>query len=1354
MWFLQQLNPGLPAYNEVEAVRLLGEVNVDAFEWALNVIVERHDALRTTIQIRDNQAVAVVHDSWPIQLKQIDLCDLSPQDREAEVKRLKIDEPRQLFRLETQPGIRASLLRLGVQEYIFILVMHHIICDWHSVGVLWRELAALYCASSRGEPQVLEPLTIQPRDYACRLAEQTSEARFTKDLAFWERNLLGSPRLLELPADRTRPAKPSYCGARRRLFLNQVLTRALRDLSRSSGVTLFTVFAAALNALLYRYTGQEDILVGIPISDRDRKELQAVIGFLLHTQVLRTELSGDMTFRSLLARVQGRVLKLQLHRAVPFDRVVRRLHPDRDMSYSPLFQVMLSWRHRDHLPSFLGLEGLVVKPDFAETGAAKFDMTLFVTDCGDDIWLEIEYCTELFDEERIARMLSHFQTFLEAAADDPDRHIEQLPLMTSAEYHQTLVEWNGTDTPYASNRLLHDLVEEQVGREPDAVAVVFEDKQLTYRQLSDHANRLAQRLQSLGVGPNVLVGICVERSLEMLVGLLGILKAGGAYVPLDPAYPQDRLAFMLEDCQPRVLVIQKRLQAQIPRHPTRVIWLDAPFEDAPGNVNPPQLRNNSQPSDLAYVLYTSGTTGRPKGVQVSHQGLVNLLSAMQREPGLNAGDTLLAITTLSFDISGLELFLPLIGGARVVIASRETAVDGARLSSLMNRCGATVMQATPATWRLLLDAGWTGSPGLKILCGGEAWTPALATELLSRCESLWNMYGPTETTVWSSVARVERGKPILIGHPIANTTFYVLDGGQVPVPVGVPGELYIGGDGLAHGYLKRPDLTNERFVNDPFSSRTGAKLYRTGDLVRRRPDGQIEFLRRIDQQVKIRGFRIELEEVEAALKQHAGVGGCIALVQEDLSRDKRLAAYVVPNDGNDMPPVSELRNFLKEKLPDYMIPTTFVAVESLPLTPNGKIDRKALSGSVRLPESKSVRTVIPPRTSEEVGLVDIWEQILGIKIESVRDSFFDLGGHSLLAVRLFAQIEKDFKLRLPLATLYEAPTIEDIAQILKTQVVPSKWRSLVPIQSSGGRPPFFCFHGAGGNVLIYRKLSQYLGSGQPVYGLQAQGLDGNFPLPNTIEEMAALYVREIRDVQSHGPYLLGGYCMGGTIAYEAAQQLQAAGEEIALLALFDTSNWHEVRFTTWNRASWALQRLVFHAAALLELDSEGKHKFLEEKFAELRNRIAVWRGKLLPKLDPDAEPSSVLLTRIWSTNHKASCSYIPRPYSGAVTDFRPSQQYRFLNKPGLKWERLAERGQHVVLVPGYPAVMLIEPFVKDLARSLKASIDAAICCGESSPTAEEGLAVSRDAMVASSAYELVTDTGFGRAFGKDREMRS
>ncbi len=1308
---MEQLNPGVPVYNEAEAVRLIGELNIDAMERALNIIIERHDILRTTIHVKDSEPTAVVHPSWPIQFKKLDLSALAVGERQAESDRLLTDEPRRPYHLETEPGIRATLLCLGPQEHVLILMMHHIICDWSSEGVLWRELANLYRMLSRGEEVSLPPLTIQHGDYAAWQAQQNTDANFAEDLVFWEQKLRGAPQLLELPADRTRPPTVSHRGARQRFVINSTLTKALRDLGQRAETTLFSVFAAALNTLIYRYTGQEDILIGIPIADRDRMELQQLIGFLLHTQVLRTELSGDMTFRKLLARVQKAALELYLHRAVPFDQVVRKIQPERNLSYSPLFQVMLNWRDRDQLLSFIGLEGLVIESLLADSRTSKFDLTLFATDCGNEIWLEMEYSTDLFDEARIARMLGHFQTVLESVVADPDGRLAGLPLLTLAERRLMLDEWNRTEHEYPRDRMLHELIEEQVERTPDAVAVVFENRQLSYRQLNDRANRLSQHLQNLGVGPNVLVAICVERSLEMMVGLLAILKAGGAYVPLDPAFPIDRLAFMLEDCQPRVVLTLKRMQERVPIHKGQPVWIDAPLADpTPSGDQKPQW-NGRRTSDLAYVLYTSGSTGKPKGVQISNRAVVNFLSAMRREPGLLPTDAMLAVTTISFDIAGLELFLPLIIGARVVIASQESTADGAQLSSMMKRHGITVMQATPVTWRLLLEAGWSGSPDLKILCGGEAWPPTLARELLPRCRSLWNMYGPTETTIWSSVKRVTPGDTVLMGPPIPNTTFYVLDAKQQLVPIGVPGELYIGGDGLADGYLNRADLTCERFVSDPFSDRSGARLFKTGDVVRRSSDGMIEFLFRSDQQVKVRGFRIELGDVEAAFKQHLDIAQCTVVAQSDARGGKRLVAYVVPSGTWSTLKTSELRAFLRQKLPEYMVPSVIETLDRFPLTPNGKIDRKALAAAqTPLSEFESSVHVSTPL---ELFLQKIWERVLNVGTIRLQGNFFDLGGHSLLAVRLINEINKSLNVSLTTQILFLNPTIERLAAVLLGGKYAKPGSHLIPLREGASQGGVYFLEASLGVC----RLAQGLDVGLPLYATQvplpwtvyrAAILNEKFGVPS-IEEMAAPHVAIIRSQNLSGPCVLVGHSFYGFLAIEVAHQLRRGGMNVDKLLVLDTllmppPLWYRLKVLSLPRFRDAMKRrfkrLVLKATEVRDLlfPSSRAKSTLDSTFARVDQLMFEVPFELLKE-----------------TFDRACEAYPMHTLESQAVLFLSQAGDRRYARSGRtlanikKISRLFARGFTIVETPGDHRTMLEKPNLPTLARKVNQYLEQYSC---------------------------------------------
>ncbi len=1030
IWFMEQLNAGVPVYNESEAVRLRGELNIGLVEKALNVIIGRHEILRTTIEAQGEEPVAVVHEGWPLKLKQMDLSALAPERREGEVERLLIEEPRLPYHLETEPGIRATLLRLGPREHVFILMMHHLVCDWSSEGVLWRELSALYRAGCGGQALELPALPIQHGDYAAWEQQRMTRKELAEDLAYWEENLGGAPALLELPTDRPRPSVNTYKGARQRFRFPASLVQALRECSRREKVSLFTLFTAGLEVLLYRYTGQEDILVGIPLADRDRPELQSVIGFLLHTHVLRTQLGGELSFRELLARVQKGVLDLYAHRAVPFEQVVSRVQRERNLSYSPLFQVMINWRDRDQQLSFIGLEGLEVESLLAETRTSKFDLTLMLTDDLEAIWLEMEYSTELFDPARIERMVGHYQTLLEAVAAEPDQRLSELPLLTSAERHQLLVEWNQTQQDYPRNKCVHELFEEQVERTPEAVAVVFEDKQLTYRQLNERANQLARHLQGLGVGPDTLVGICVERSLEMVVGLLGILKAGGTYVPLDPEYPKERLAFMFEDAGVGVLLTQAHLTASLPPHQARIVRLDADWprivEEGVGNVTSPVT-----PEHLAYMIYTSGSTGRPKGAMNTHVAIVNRLLWMQDAYRLTPLDRVLQKTPFSFDVSVWEFFWPLLTGAKLIVAVPGGHKDGAYLANLIRQEKITTAHFVPSMLSAFLEQGGSESScaSLKrVICSGEALSFELQQRFFSLLPAeLHNLYGPTEAAVdvtYWGCERESRLRTVPIGRPIANTQIHILDRHFQPVPIGVPGELHIGGIGLARGYHNRPELTAEKFIPDPFRSEPRARLYKTGDLARYLPNGAIEYLGRLDHQVKIRGFRIELGEIESVLAGLAGVREAVVVAREDVPGDKRLVAYLTAKDGEPSK-VSELRGLLQAKLPEYMVPSAFVTLDRFPLTPNGKVDRKALP---QPDQARAADAFVPPGTPTEVSLAKIWGEVLGLKQAGLHDNFFESGGHSLLATRAASRASAAFQVDLTLHTLFEHPTLVSLAE--------------------------------------------------------------------------------------------------------------------------------------------------------------------------------------------------------------------------------------------------------------------------------------------------------------------------------------
>jgi amino acid adenylation domain-containing protein len=897
LWFLDQLEPDNPLYNIPLAVRLRGDLQIGSLRRALNEIIRRHEVLRTRYVVVDDAPVQLIADEVKIEVPVEDLSGVSADMQESAVRCMAIENGRHVFNLQTGPVIRASLLRLGEQNHILLLNTHHIASDGWSIWRFVRELAALYAAFIAGKPSPLPVLPIQYGDFAVWQRGWMQSDVLKKQLSYWTKQLEDAPSTLDLPTDHPRPVAQSYRGAMSRSSFPRSLTEKLHELSRREGVTLYMTLLAAFQTLLFRYSGQEDFTVGSPIANRIHSEIEDLIGFFVNTLVMRGDLSGNPSFRELLQRVRDTALGAYSNQDLPFEKLVEVMQPERDLGRMPLFQVLFVLQNAPQTD--FQLPGIEITGMNVHNGTSKFDIGIFMFEKPEGLVCNIEYSTELFDATTMQRLLRHYRVLLEAIVQDPSLRVGELPLLTEEERQHVVAKWNDTYQGFPRECSLSQLIEEQVERAPDAIAVVSESRQLTYRGLNDRANQLAHRLRKHGVGPESLVAVCVERSVEMVVALLGILKAGGAYVPLDPDYPSDRIKYVLDDAHVTLLLTQESLLGSLPPTSAEVICLDPEWHAFQDEDSGP-VAAEVKPENLAYVIYTSGSTGKPKGVQLEHRSVVNFLCSMRREPGMTANDVLVAVTTLSFDIAGLELFLPMLVGARVVVASREATFDGRMLMRLLEQSGGTVMQATPTTWRVLLDSGWQGDPKLKVLVGGEALSADLARQLASRCGLVWNMYGPTETTIWSSVYKIEGQDERLvpIGKPIANTTFYILDGNRQPVAEGMKGELYIGGDGLARGYFERDELTAEKFVPDPFSVQPGARMYRAGDLVRYRQDGNVEFLGRIDYQVKIRGFRIELGEIEAVLEQHPGVNQAVVVAREETPGDKRLVAYVVAGSGS------------------------------------------------------------------------------------------------------------------------------------------------------------------------------------------------------------------------------------------------------------------------------------------------------------------------------------------------------------------------------------------------------------------------------------------------------------------------
>ncbi len=1032
LWFLNRFEPNSAAYNLAGLLRLSGKLDRRALENALRAIIERHEVLRMALVDDDGSPKAAIHPGggWSM-----DVCDLrhtAVADREGSLQEVTRREAAKPFDLAGGTLLRATLVEFDECEHALVLVCHHIAADGWSLGVFVQEFTQLYAAFCRGESSPLEELAAGYVDFAAWQKQMLESGVLQSQMPYWKRQLGGKLPILELPLDHPRPAIMTMRGARRRFMLPASLTAAVKEFCHTEGTTLFMVLMAAFKALLFRYTRQEDLLVGSAVAGRSRPEFEKLIGLFINNIVLRTSLADDPTVRELIARVREVALDAFASQDVPFDHLVTVLHQQRDLNHSPLFQVMFILQNFA-APS-LELPGVTVTAVPVDTGASRFDLTIEAAEKDGTLALDFEYSTELFEEATIVRMEQHYERLLQSMVADPDGRISALEMLTEAEWNEIRSQGERTRADYPRHLCVHELIEQQAGRTPEAAAVRFGEQKISYAELMWRSNRLANRLRKLGVGPDVRVGVAVDRSPDMVVAVLGVLKAGGAYVPLDPAFPAQRLAFMMQDAAIGVLVADERSgRPLLAANPAAVIMvsLDGDRESIAAESDKTPVSGVS-PESLAYVIYTSGSTGKPKGVEIPHRAVVNFLEDMRREPGLSAGDRLLAVTTLSFDIAGLELYLPLLVGAEILLASRVESVDATELMRLLR--DATVMQATPATWRMLFEAGWEASAGLKILCGGEALPRSLAERLTAGGAEVWNLYGPTETTIWSMRHRLKPSGsgPVPIGRPIANTTLYLLDEHCRPVPAGIAGELYIGGDGLARGYLNRPELTAERFVTNPFAP--GERLYRTGDLARRLHDGSLEFLARVDHQVKIRGFRIELGEIEAALERHPGVTQAVVAVREDTPGNQRLVAYVTIRPGHQME-VNELRGALAARLPDYMMPSSFVRLEAFPQTPNGKVDRKALPA----PDARVLKTAhyTPARTEAERAVAAIWKDLLHTEQIGVHDNFFDLGGHSLLVVKLQSRLRQGFGRELSLVDLFRKPTVAAMAEFVTTTAKPA-----------------------------------------------------------------------------------------------------------------------------------------------------------------------------------------------------------------------------------------------------------------------------------------------------------------------------
>jgi len=1649
LWFLQEMNPQSPAYNMPVASRLLGKLDVKALKHALDEIVQRHEVLRTTFQMVDAQPMQVISPRGALALPLLDLTHLPQTAREAEAHRLALENLNQPFDLVNGPLLRAGLLRMSVEDHVLLLTMHHIVSDGWSISILVNELAALYNSFSHGVPSTLPNLPIQYADYAQWQRSWLTGKVFEVQLDYWKKQLEGAPPILEVPTDRPRPSIQSFRGSLEHFTVAEDVVRGLRELCREEGATMFMVLLAAFQTLLHRYARQDVIVVGTPIAGRNRQELEGLIGFFINTLVMRADFRDDLSFRQLLAHVKETALGAYAHQEFPFDKLVEELQPQRDLSHMPIIQAMFALQNTPD--ESIELPGLAIKPVNIESGTARFDLSLNVWETDAALRGHLSYRTDLFDAATIKRMLAHFRTLLESIVNHPDERVSALSLLPEDERRQLLHDWNPSAPSFPQDVSLHCLFEAQVERTPRAIALTFENEQMTYEELNRRANQLAHRLRALGVGPEVLVGLCVERGIELVIGILGILKAGGAYVPLDPSYPRERLQFMIEDAKLVVILTREELSA-------------TDYTDQNHGSNPDLIRG-FDPRHPCYVIYTSGSTGKPKGVMVTHRNVARLLAATHDWFNFDEHDTWTLFHSYAFDFSVWELWGALLSGGKLVLVPYWVSRSPEDFYALLVRERVTVLNQTPSAFRQLsrIDAAQDSAEPLSlraVIFGGEALEPASLRSWMERHGDvqprLINMYGITETTVHVSYrpltlsdANTLTGS--VIGEPIPDLQLYLLDKNLEPVPLGVGGEMYVGGDGLARGYLNRADLTAERFIPDPFSGRPGARFYRTGDLARRLGNGDIEYLGRADEQVKVRGFRIEPGEIETALLTYTSLRAAVIVARADTGGDQRLCAYVVARRRGELR-IDELRAYLKERLPEHMIPAVFVELEEIPLTAHGKLDKR------RLPEPGGERPEFEKRyeaarNGVEAMLSELWRDVLGVEHVGIHDDFFDLGGDSIKGVIFIDRLQERLGEIVHVVNIFNAPTIASFAKYLEEQhpngvasiigvpvshaetgesskitgvklaqlrkliaplpprvnesaalknrpaifilapprsgttllrvmlgghphffsppelellsfntlaerkrafsgafsfwlegamraimeikgcdaeeaasimrgfeerdlstkefyglmqewigdrtlvdktpsyalhtsilqraevdfenalyihllrhprgmirsfeeakldqiffryahpfnrselaemiwtithqnireflqdvpigrqyqlkfedlvsrpresleqickflgvefhsdmlqpykdgaqrmtdgihaesrmlgdvkfhsyesieaSVAEKWKEdadrynlaeetqtvaallgyeseeqlsepaprssfplafsdsehpLVSIQPLGSRPRFFCVHAVGGNVFSYVTLARRLGPTQPFYALQARGLMGSQEPHTRIEEMAADYIHAIHEVQESGPYLLGGWSMGGLIAFEMACQLQRQGQQVALVALLDSITPYTARFRQENEEAMQVANFAFHlglSPAETANVSEQLLSFSEEIQLKHLFKLAQSKG-IFPKGFNLAQLHHLFM--VYRSNNEAALAYRPRACSAPLALFRAAETMdEELTDTTYGWSQLAEGSLEIEVVTGDHFTMLEEPHVSLLAQKLR-----------------------------------------------------
>jgi amino acid adenylation domain-containing protein len=1235
IWVHAQTNPDVPLYNEAITVHRKGNFDAAVFEAAFNEILRRHEAWRSSFECVNGNLAQIIHHGLQVSFPLTDLSSLPLHEREAEAVRIAKRDAQTPILLDQAPLLRGHIVRMAPDEHRIYLTLHHVIFDGVSIyKIFMPELMEIYKAYADGREHSLAEPALQYGDYTLWRGRHTSSPTFAHHIEYWKKQLSGELPLLNLPFDRPRPSRPSHRGAMECFKISNELIDRLRNLAVDHGATLYMVLLAAYKTLLFRYSGQQDLIVGGAADARRLPELESVMGYMLDTIPIRTRPTSELPFDQFLLQVRDSVLGALAAAETPFDQIVKAVGQSRS-DHSPVFQAFFSIE--PPAPAFT--DGWDLTQMDVTVGSSKFDLYLELDQQPEAMAARIMYSTDVFDPLTIRRMADHYRVIVESLPAQFDCPLGRLPLLTDAEIALSVGPsgWNDTAQTFPQETL-HALIESQAKLSPNATAIVAGNESWTYAKLFGRVETLSAGLRAAGVKRGDLVAVNLQRTADMVASLLAILKTGAAYMPLEPESPVARLTLLIENAKPEFVLVDGSAPA-LSLSSGSILRLE---ELSELGHDFPQTGDDATLEDLAYVINTSGTTGIPKGVEISHRSLVNALYSFQKKPGFTARDRMLAITTISFDIAALELFLPLISGGAVVLETRTVALDPQLLIAAIARSRCSVLQATPATWHSLLAAGWIG-PGrqLKALCGGEAMSRELADGLLERGLELWNMYGPTEATIWATVQQIEHNhRPISIGKPIGNMSAFVLDAGKQLVPAGVPGNLHIGGLGLARGYHRNAEATRQRFFN--VEAAGGIRLYDTGDIAVQRADGTLECHGRSDHQVKVRGYRIELEAVEAAVRRHPQVAAAAARVWPDDAGSNRLSVYIVGKNGAP-PDAAELRRFLKQDQPEWIIPSDVVALDALPMSTAGKIDRARLP----IPQVRERAAIaITELTFWQRRLAAIWSEVLKVPSISPRDNFFDLGGHSLMLAVLSHRIEKAFGRRISIATLFQKPTLEGQAGLLESSA-DAALSGLIEFRPNGTRPPLFWLHPPAHIVHI----AEALGPDQPMLGvaLTESNLEKLGPEP-TLESIAALHAREILDAHPRGPIFLGGFCTGGIVAFEIAAQLQKAGHQVPLVILLDAQN--PVFFRRVSSVSIELSKAYFYIKRAIVQQRTQHSATLQQRFHRLITlRKEVWR------------PRAVETETVLGQHKTDAAAYLYRPhmYTGDVLLIQPKDRPAFVD---------------------------------------------------------------------------------------------